>query len=252
MIRSRLIGTKSKALWPIIGAALSVLVLATALVAIRSRNSESPRRAHVVATELPTSRRAVALSFDMGADAGYTREILNTLQEHGIEASFGVTGKWAEENPRLLERIAKDGHTLINHSYSHASFTGATTSAGRLDSSRISTEIQRAESIINRITGRTTKPYFRPPYGDYDHFVIRHVHALGFWCSVMWDVDSLGWKGLTKDEIVDQILRNVRPGSILLFHVGAGAQDGPALPSIIAALRDQGYEFRTTDDACRD
>jgi peptidoglycan-N-acetylglucosamine deacetylase len=233
-------------------AALSVLVLATSVIAMRSSNSESPRRTHVVATELPTSRRAVALSFDMGADAGYTRAILDTLQEHGIEASFGVTGKWAEENPRLLERIAKDGHTLINHSYSHASFTGVTTSAGRLDGSRIGTEILRAESIIKRITGRTTKPYFRPPYGDYDHFVIRHVHALGFWCSVMWDVDSLGWKGLTKDAIVDQILRNVRPGSILLFHVGAAAQDGPALPSIIAELRDQGYEFGTIEDSCRE
>ena len=81
---------------------------------------------------------------------------------------------------------------------------------------------------------------------------MRHIHAHGFWCSVMWDVDSLGWKGLTRDEIVHQILSNVRPGSILLFHVGADAQDGPALPSIIAALRNQGYDFSTIDGACPD
>jgi peptidoglycan/xylan/chitin deacetylase (PgdA/CDA1 family) len=251
MIRSPLIESKSKAFWLVI-VALGVVIVATSFAAYRSRPSESPRRAHVVVMELQTSRRAVALSFDMGADVGYTAAILNTLQQSEIKASFGVTGEWAKNNPHLVERIAKDGHTLINHSYSHRSFTGVSTSAGGLDSSRIATEILRTESIIRRITGRTTKPYFRPPYGDLDHFVIRHVHSLGFSCSVMWDVDSLGWRGLTKDEIVHQILRNVRPGSILLFHVGAGAQDGPALPSIIAALRDQGYEFWTIDDACRD
>jgi peptidoglycan/xylan/chitin deacetylase (PgdA/CDA1 family) len=213
-------------------------------------NSDRPRRSHVVVMELHTSDKAVALSFDMGADVGFTSSILDTLQRNDIEASFGVTGQWAEENPRLLERIAEGGHTLINHSYSHASFTGETTSSDPLDSLRIASELLQAESIIKRITGRSTRPYFRPPYGDLDHFVIRHVHKLGFWCSVLWDVDSLGWKGFTKEQIVDQVVSNVRPGSILLFHVGAAAQDGPALPSIIAALRDQGYEFQTIDDAC--
>ena len=251
MIRGRLLEGKRKEFWLVV-VALAVLIAAAAFAVLKSRASESPRRAHVVAMELQTSRRVVALSFDMGADVGYTRAILDTLEESGIKASFGVTGQWAESNPRLVERIANDGHTLINHSYSHSSFTGISTSSGGFSSSRIATEILQTESIIRRITGRTTKPYFRPPYGDLDHFVMRQVHDLGFWCSVMWDVDSLGWKGLTKDEIVDQILRNVRPGSILLFHVGAGAQDGPALPSIIAALRDRGYDFSTIGDACPD
>jgi peptidoglycan-N-acetylglucosamine deacetylase len=249
MMRCGLILGKSRAFWLIL-AGLAGVLAATSVAAFMSDASRSPRRPHVIATELQTSRRAVALSFDMGADAGYTSEILSTLDRHGIEASFGVSGRWAEENSGLLRRIAKDGHTLINHSYSHASFTGVTTSSDALDGSAIATELLRAEAVIKRLTGRSTKPYFRPPYGDYDHSVIRNVHAVGFWCSVLWDVDSLGWKGLTEDAIVHQVLRNVRPGSILLFHVGAGAQDGPALPSIIANLREQGYEFETIDDAC--
>src|SRR5918992_2917549 len=188
MIRGRLLEGKRKEFWLVV-VALAVLIAAAAFAVLKSRASESPRRAHVVAMELQTSRRVVALSFDMGADVGYTRAILDTLEESGIKASFGVTGQWAESNPRLVERIANDGHMLINHSYSHSSFTGISTSSGGFSSSRIATEILQTESIIRRITGRTTKPYFRPPYGDLDHFVMRHVHDVGFWCSVMWDVD---------------------------------------------------------------
>ena len=62
------------------------------------------------------SRKIVAFSFDAGADAGFASQILDTLAANGIHASFGMTGRWAERNPELLQRMVRDGHHLINRS----------------------------------------------------------------------------------------------------------------------------------------
>ncbi len=64
----------------------------------------------------------------------------------------------------------------------------------------------------------------------------------------MWSVDSLGWKGLTRAEILERVLDGLEPGAIYLFHVGSQSQDGPALPAIISELRDRGYGFAGVDE----
>ena len=74
-----------------------------------------------------SGRQEIALTFDAGADRGYAEEILDLLQAEGITASFGMMGRWAEANPDLLQRMVDEGHMLFNHSWSHPSFTGATT-----------------------------------------------------------------------------------------------------------------------------
>ena len=72
----------------------------------------------------------MALTFDAGADRGHAEQILDTLANYGVVASFGLTGHWAKENPDLVERMVAEGHMLFNHTYSHRSFTGFSTSEG--------------------------------------------------------------------------------------------------------------------------
>src|SRR3712207_8339567 len=64
----------------------------------------------VTITQLDTSRKVVALTFDAGSDAGYAARILDTLKANGVKASFGMTGKWAEAHPALLRRRSEE-HT---------------------------------------------------------------------------------------------------------------------------------------------
>jgi peptidoglycan-N-acetylglucosamine deacetylase len=195
-------------------------------------------------TRLNTSANVVALTFDAGADRGYAGQILDTLKAQGVKASFGVTGKWVEANPDLARRIASEGHTVINHTYSHRSFTGYSTNTSPLSYSQIEDELNRADSAIRGATGvSTTKPLFRPPYGDYNTCVRSHVAHSGYTWNVMWTLDSLGWKGLTGDQIVQRVLDGLQPGANYLFHVGAQSQDGPALPRIISELRERSYGF---------
>ena len=98
---------------------------------------------------------------------------------------------------------------------------------------------------MRRIAGASTKPYFRPPYGDYDASVLADVYTRGYKYNVMWSTDSLGWKGYTKQQILQRVLDGLKPGAVYLFHVGSESQDGPALQSIISELRKRGYGFVT-------
>lgn len=190
-----------------------------------------------------TSRSTVAFSFDAGSDAGYAAQILDTLKGNGIRASFGMTGKWAEQNPDLLRRIVNEGHELINHTYDHASFTGGSTGQPALTQAERWDELDLTESIVQQIAGATTKPYFRPPYGDYDDSVNADVGARGYAYNVMWTVDSQGWKGLPAVDITQRCTSLAEPGAVYVFHVGSASQDGTALQGIIDGLRAAGYEL---------
>ena len=188
-----------------------------------------------------TSSKTVLLTFDAGSDAGFTGQILDTLKANGIVAAFGVTGRWAEQNPDLLRRIAQEGHTMINHSYDHPSFTGRSTNLPPLTQAQRWEQLDKTESIIQDLAGVSTKPYFRPPYGDYDDSVNADLYARGYLYNVMWTVDSLGWNGLAADAIVERCLALAEPGAIYVFHVGSASQDAAALQRVIDGLREMGY-----------
>lgn len=188
-----------------------------------------------------TERRAVALTFDAGADAGFTSQVLDILKANGITASFGITGRWAEQNPDLLRRIVREGHHLINHSYDHSSFTGLSTGEPPLTQAQRWQQLDRTEEVLRSIAGVEAKPYFRPPYGDYDDSVNSDLSARGYRYNVLWSVDSQGWNGLSADEIVERCLRLAQAGAIYIFHVGSASQDAMALQRIIDGLRAGGY-----------
>jgi len=188
-----------------------------------------------------TSSKTVLLTFDAGSDTGFTGQILDTLKANGIVAAFGVTGRWAEQNADLVRRIAQEGHSIINHSYDHPSFTGRSTNMPALTQAKRWEQLDKTESIIQDLAGVSTKPYFRPPYGDYDDSVNADLYARGYLYNVMWTVDSLGWNGLAAEAIVERCLALAEPGAIYVFHVGSASQDSAALQRIIDGLRDMGY-----------
>jgi peptidoglycan/xylan/chitin deacetylase (PgdA/CDA1 family)/uncharacterized protein YraI len=194
----------------------------------------------------PTGTKRVALTFDCGSDRGYADSILNTLASNGIGISFGMTGMWAEANPDLVRRMVNEGHHLMNHTYTHRSFTGLSTpGTGPLTYWQRREQIVTTNDLIVRLTGVSTKPYFRPPYGDFDSATLSLLGELGYSWNVMWTLDTLGWNGLTQSQIVNRVASNHGNGYIYLLHVGAGSQDGPALPQVIGSLRNLGYGFAT-------
>ena len=191
------------------------------------------------------SAGGVAQTFDGGADRGYAEDILDTLLEEHVPASFGITGQWASANPDLVERMAAEGHLAINHTLDHRSFTGLSDRLGGLSPQRRQQELLDGDAIIAPLIGHTTCPWYRLPYGDGDGRVADDVAPIGYAQQVGWTVDSLGWRGATIQAIVDRCLRLAAPDAVYVLHVGVQSRDGPALPQVIEGLRDQGYGFAT-------
>lgn len=220
-------------------------VLTAAPGPARAQAPEGPAR--VVERGNP-ARRAVALTFDAGADRGYAEYILDVLKEQGVRATFGMTGLWAERNPDLVQRMAAEGHRLMNHSYDHSSFTGRSTGRRPLTTEERWAQLDRTEQVIVELTGQSTRPLFRAPYGDTDAGVLRDIAARGYAYNVLWTVDSRGWMHDSAGAIIERCLRLAEPGAIYVMHVGADSQDALALPAVIEGLRAAGYAFETVDE----
>jgi peptidoglycan/xylan/chitin deacetylase (PgdA/CDA1 family) len=147
----------------------------------------------------------IALTFDDGPNPFWTEKILDVLDKHGIKANFFVLGKWAEKNQDIVKLTLDKGHLIGNHSYSHPD--------------RGDADFEKAEKIINRITGEQTK-FIRPPYNNdalckgYCLAVTREVTIINN------DVVSYDWK-YKSDEIKKRIIGDTRNGSILLLHDGS-------------------------------
>lgn len=185
----------------------------------------------------------VALTFDAGSDAGRTAEILRILADNHIHATFGLTGVWAQSNPALVKQIAAGGHQIVNHSWDHKSFTGYSSKTAPLTAAQITRELVETDALLGSLTGAGTHGWFRPPYGDRSTSVDQVAGAAGYRYDLMWTVDTLGWKGVSTETVVQRSLGALGPGEIILMHVGSASTDAAALPALIAALQARGYSF---------
>lgn len=197
-----------------------------------------------------SGRREVALTFDAGEGTGAVDEMLNFLTEHDIKVSFGITGNWARENPELLQRMVDEGHMLFNHSDTHLSWTGVSTGLDPIpDDVRIS-ELDGADQAVLGITGYEMKPFFRPPYGDYDLPGLELLKQQGYEYTVWWTCDSLGWDGATADEVLERCGPESELGGlggIILMHVSE-KEDYLAMEQLVDAYRAEGYDFVTMEE----
>ena len=187
----------------------------------------------------------VALTFDAGADRGYAEDILDTLAAEEVPATFGLTGRWALSSPDLVERMAAEGHMVINHTFDHRSFTGSSDRLGGLSAGRRQLEILQADEIIAPLIGHTTCPWYRLPYGDGDRAVAGQMAEIGYTAHAGWSIDTLGWRGARTQDIIARALRLAAPNAVYVMHVGIQSRDGLALPSMIQGLRERGFGFAT-------
>lgn len=176
----------------------------------------------------------VALTFDADAAADPTLHILDTLRAYGVRATFFIQGWWADRHPDLVRRMVEEGHEIGNHSNTHPDFR-------TLTREEIVRELADAEAILQRVAGRTSKPFFRPPY-SYRNQLVREVAAEEGYLTVVWTIDAFDWKpNATQESILQEVLDHVVPGAIIVLHVG-DENSAAVLPRLIEELRARGYE----------
>lgn len=106
-------------------------------------------------------------------------------------------------------------------------------------------DIASTNEILSGITGQSPT-LVRVPSGDYDQRVIKTIYSIGLY-PIQWDVDSVDYTGISKEEIVNRVVSNVKNGSIILFH--NDVENAPAaLDEILTKLIADGWEFVTVED----
>jgi peptidoglycan/xylan/chitin deacetylase (PgdA/CDA1 family) len=200
----------------------------------------SPPTATVI-SRTATDEKVLALTFDAGADSGHTMAILDILEVQQVKATFFLTADWLEQNPELGQAIASRGHCLGNHTASHPHLTEIT-------DDEVTRELTRTEEAAQRACGRSTRPFFRPPFGEYDERICRLAARAGYEYLILWTIDSRDWQMIPAEELTARIVENVQPGAIVLMHVGSQTKEPEALPETIRQLRAKGYRFATLDE----
>lgn len=199
-------------------------------------------------TYIPTTEHVVALTFDAGANADAVSSILGTLARAHVPATFFPTGNFVRDFPASARQIAEAGYRIGDHTITHPHLT-------QLSDAAVRQEIAGAAQQITAVTGQNPAPLFRFPYGDASARVISIANGLGY-VPVRWTVDTLGWEGsagdITASVVTSRVLGALRPGEIVLMHVGSNPDDhstldADALPDVISQLKAHGYSFVTLD-----
>jgi peptidoglycan/xylan/chitin deacetylase (PgdA/CDA1 family) len=180
----------------------------------------------------------VALTFDAGAESGTAApQVLEILREHGVHATFFLSGRWVEKYPDLAQQVLADGHEIANHSYTHPDLT-------TLSDDQIVFELDYTDQVVSDIMGTHTRPYFRPPFGARNRRVLDVAAASGF-RSVYWTLDSGDWlPRATAGAVADKVLRYAQPGDIVVEHVASDAT-AEALPTILDEFAQRGWRVGT-------
>lgn len=160
-------------------------------------------------TNIDTSKKFLALTYDDGPSAKVTPRVLDILKANNAKATFFIIGLHTGGNEKILKRAYEEGHDIGNHTYRHKDLSKQTL-ADRKDA------IVSTSEIIKNVTGKA--PYLlRPPYGAYNRETLDMISSLSL-SNIMWSVDTLDWKHKNSKKIIDHVLENAKDGDIILMH----------------------------------
>ncbi|EOP49167.1 polysaccharide deacetylase family sporulation protein PdaB [Bacillus cereus VDM053] len=210
-------------------------ILAGQLIKIDTRDSKLKVFPSVLISKGLNTKKMISLTYDAGADADKTEEILNVLKKHDIQTTMFLTGAWVEKFPSLAKRIVKEGHEIANHSYSHPDLT-------KLSSRDIMKEFKKTTRCFEKIIETKGSPLFRPPFGNWNKEILEIAGKLGFPYTIHWNIDSIDWKEPSVETIVNRVLGKLKGGDIVLFHLN-GKPTAVATDIIITELKRKGYQI---------
>lgn len=174
--------------------------------------------------------KMVYLTFDDGPIPEVTPWVLDILDRFEAKATFFMVGQNAERNPWLVEEIRRRGHSIGNHTLHH--LQGA-----KVSTRRYLRDVAEADHLLR-------SPLFRPPHG---WLRPRQASALRKrFRIIMYDLVTRDYsRRLTPQDVIDNVKRYARHGSIIVFHDSLKSLPRleKALPEALEWLRAEGYSF---------
>lgn len=184
------------------------------------------------------NRVALAINVDWGEDV--LPKMLDLLNAQNVQATFFVTGRFAEQFPDMVAQIAEAGHEIGNHGYAHPH-------PDQLSVEQNKEDIQKAEAILEPLIG--AKPtLYAPPYGECGESCLLAAEQCGY-TTILWTADTIDWQepAPSHDVLVERVTGDkLQKGAILLMHPKPHTAD--ALEDIITAIEAKGYTCAKVSD----
>lgn len=191
--------------------------------------------------------KVIHLTFDDGPSSSVTPQILDILKENNVKATFFVLGTNAEKHPELITRIAREGHAIANHSYSHDMDLIYSDEKNFLE------EINKTrDAIVNIVGEEKYAGVFRFPGGafreerkEFKEILLQNNIPYVNWNCLTGDSET---KRPVSSDLYNRAIRTAdnsgQDSLVLLMHDANIKQaTADALPAIIKYFKDNGYRF---------
>lgn len=180
-----------------------------------------------------TNENKVALTINCAWNADDIDSIIETLEKHNVKITFFIVGDWVTKYPDAVKKIYDAGHEIGNHSDSHPH-------VNNMNLEDNMNQIKQCSDKIEAITGSKTTLY-RGPYGEYNDTVIESAKKSNH-LAIQWSIDSLDYKALTCDQMLERIEPKLENGSIILMHNGT-ENTALSLDTILTKIKEKGFEI---------
>lgn len=176
----------------------------------------------------------VVLTFDDGPSSIFTPQIIKTLDAHCTKATFFMVGSRALAEPRIVKDIARRGHTIGTHTWSHANLR-------TIGAVRAKDEIELGFSGVQRAAGQPIAPFFRFPYLADSRAMMTHLQSRDI-ANISIDADAYDYKTLNPAEVHKAIIAQVtaKKKGIILFH-DIQSSTAHALNGLLSDLKARGF-----------
>jgi peptidoglycan-N-acetylglucosamine deacetylase len=194
-------------------------------------------------TGLPRGSKQLALTYDDGPNDPHTLRLLEVLAKYDVKVTFFLIGRFVEQRAEIAREIAKAGHVIGNHSFTHPNLIFANHPETR-------SELERCTRAIEDALGQTPR-LFRPPFGGRRPGTVAIARSLGLE-PIMWNITGYDWSAPPAEQIVARVSRKIGGGDVILLHDGSHhgmggdrAQTVIATERILERWKPQGFEFTT-------
>jgi len=186
-------------------------------------------------TDVDPDKPMVAITFDDGPDAKSTNLILDALDEYDARATFFVVGYKIPDAETTVKRAYDIGCEIGSHTYDHVNLT-------TLNKSQRRAQLNNTKKMITAITGQK-RVLLRPPYGATNEEILKEVDTP----IILWSIDTEDWITRDPQKTVDNVMKDVKDGSIILMH-DSYEETAEATIELIKRLTDEGYQLVTVSE----
>ena len=185
-------------------------------------------------------KKIIYLTFDLGYEAGYTDDILNTLKENEVTGTFFVTAHYINTSSELVQKMIDNNDIVGNHTVNHKSMPG-------LDEQSLKEEVMKLHDAVKEKFNYEMK-YIRPPKGEYSQKSLALTKELGY-KTVMWSFAYADWDEKNQpnpEEAKKKIIDNLHNGEVMLLHA-TSKTNRDILGDIIKEIKNKGYEIKSLE-----